>query len=83
MKELVFAAMAAMVMVSVSNVFANNKMATVSPVAPVDTAAPAEPADTTVAKTTPADSTTPTTHSTAAKYYHLHKQYSTDDLARH
>jgi hypothetical protein len=65
MKKLVFAAIAAMVMVSVSNVFANNKMASVSSVAPVDTVAPAEPADTTVEKTTPAetpaDSTTDTT----------------------
>ena len=47
MKKLVFAAIAAMVMVSVSNVFANNKMASVSSVAP------AEPADTTVEKSTP------------------------------
>jgi hypothetical protein len=71
MKKLVFAAIAAMVMVSVSNVFANNKMASVSSVAPVDTVAPAEPADTTVEKTTPAetpaDSTTATTESTVAK----------------
>ena len=44
MKKLVFAAIAAMVMVSVSNVFASNKMASVSSVAPVDTVAPAEPA---------------------------------------
>lgn len=79
MKKLVFAAIAAMVMVSVSNVFANNKMASVSSVAPVDTVAPAEPADTTVEKTTPAetsevtpaetpaDSTTATTDTTVAK----------------
>lgn len=79
MKKLVFAAIAAMVMVSVSNVFANNKMASVSSVAPVDTIAPAEPADTTVEKTTPAetpevtpaetpvDSTTATTDSTVAE----------------
>ena len=74
MKKLVFAAIAAMVMVSVSNVFANNKMASVSSVAPVDTVAPAEPADTTVEKTTPevtpaetpADSTA-TTDSTVAE----------------
>lgn len=44
MKKLVFAAIAAMVMVSVSNVFASNKMASVSSAAPVDTVAPAEPA---------------------------------------
>ena len=54
MKKLVFAAIAAMVMVSVSNVFASNKMASVSSVAPVDTVAPAEaPVETSVA----ADST--------------------------
>lgn len=58
MKKLVFAAIAAMVMVSVSNVFASNKMASVSSVAPVDTVAPAEPA-------APADSTT--TDSTVAE----------------
>ena len=55
MKKLVFAAIAAMVMVSVNNVFASNKMASVSSVAPVDTVAPAEPAapaDTTVEKET-------------------------------
>ena len=52
MKKLVFAAIAAMVMVSVSNVFASNKMASVSSVAPVDTVALAEaPADTTVKAT--------------------------------
>ena len=63
MKKLVFAAIAAMVMVSVSNVFANNKTASVSSVAPVDTVAPAEPADTTVEKTTPAE--TPADSTTA------------------
>ena len=52
MKKLVFAAIAAMVMVSVSNVFASNKMASVSSAAPVDTVAPTEaPADTTVNST--------------------------------
>lgn len=52
MKKLVFAAIAAMVMVSVSNVFASNKMASVSSVAPVDTVAPADSTttDSTVAK---------------------------------
>lgn len=58
MKKLVFAAIAAMVMVSVSNVFASNKMVSVSSVAPVDTVAPAEPA-------APADSTA--TDSTVAE----------------
>ena len=70
MKKLVFAAIAAMVMVSVSNVFASNKMVSVSSAAPVDTVAPA---DTTVEKEkpaetpeeTPADSTT--TDSTVAE----------------
>ena len=42
MKKLVFAAIAAIVMVSVSNVFASNKMASVSSVAPVDTVTPAD-----------------------------------------
>ena len=42
MKKLVFAAIAALVMVSVSKVFASNKMASVSCVAPVDTVAPAD-----------------------------------------
>lgn len=42
MKKFVFAAIAAMVMVSVSNVFASNKMMDNSEVAPVDTVAPAD-----------------------------------------
>lgn len=42
MKKLVFAAITALVMVSVSNVFASNKMASVSCAAPVDTVAPAD-----------------------------------------
>ena len=52
MKKLVFAAIAAMVMVSVSNVFASNKMTSVSSAAPVDTVAPADtvaPVETSVA----------------------------------
>lgn len=49
MKKLVFAAIAAMVMVSVSNVFASKNMASVSNAAPVDTVAPA---DTTVSTNT-------------------------------
>lgn len=52
MKKVVFAAIAALVMVSVSNVFAGNSTASVRTAAPVDTVAPA---DTTVK--TPADST--------------------------
>lgn len=60
MKKLVFAAIAAMVMVSVSNVFASKNMASVSNAAPVDTVAPA---DTTVSTDTvaPAEQTTDTT----------------------
>lgn len=60
MKKLVFAAIAAMVMVSVSNVFASNKMASVSNAAPVDTVAPA---DTTVSTDTvaPAEQSADTT----------------------
>lgn len=42
MKKFVFAAIAAMVMVSVSNVFASSKMMGNSQVAPVDTVAPAD-----------------------------------------
>lgn len=42
MKKFVFAAIAAMVMVSVSNVFASSKMMGNSEVAPVDTVAPAD-----------------------------------------
>ena len=61
MKKLVFAAIAAMVMVSVSNVFAVSKMASDSQVAPVDTVAPATPTDSTVVETpveTPAETPT-------------------------
>ena len=61
MKKLVFAAIAAMVMVSVSNVFAVSKMASDSQVAPVDTVAPAVPTDSTVVETpveTPAETPT-------------------------
>ena len=59
MKKLVFAAIAAMVMVSVSNVFSKN-MASVSNAAPVDTVAPA---DTTVSTDTvaPAEQSADTT----------------------
>lgn len=42
MKKFVFAAIAAMVMVSVSNVFASSKMMGNSEVAPIDTVAPAD-----------------------------------------
>ena len=46
MKKFMFAAIAAMVMVSVSNVFASSKMVNNPEVAPVDTVAPETPADT-------------------------------------
>ena len=47
MKKFMFAAIAAMVMVSVSNVFASNRMAGNAEVAPIDTVAPDAPSDTT------------------------------------
>ena len=46
MKKFMFAAIAAMVMVSVSNVFASSRMVGNAEVAPVDTVAPEAPADT-------------------------------------
>ncbi len=47
MKKFMFAAIAAMVMVSVSNVFASSRMAGNVEVAPVDTVVPDAPSDTT------------------------------------
>lgn len=69
MKKLVFVAIAAMVMVTVSNVFASNKMASISFVSPVDTVSPGDtvssgdtvaltPVDTTVVPAQPVDTTT-------------------------
>ena len=46
MKKFMFAAIAAMVMVSVSNVFASSRMVGNAKVAPVDTVAPEAPSDT-------------------------------------
>lgn len=46
MKKFMFAAIAALVMVSVSNVFASSRMVGNAEVAPVDTVAPETPADT-------------------------------------
>lgn len=46
MKKFMFAAIAAMVMVSVSNVFASSRMVGNPEVAPVDTVAPEAPSDT-------------------------------------
>ena len=47
MKKFMFAAIAAMVMVSVSNVFASSRMVGNAEIAPVDTVAPDAPSDTT------------------------------------
>ena len=47
MKKFMFAAFAAMVRVSVSNVFASSRMVGNAEVAPVDTVAPDAPSDTT------------------------------------
>ena len=46
MKKFMFAAISALVMVSVSNVFASSKMVSNAQVAPVDTVAPDAPSDT-------------------------------------
>ena len=46
MKKFMFAAIAAMVMVSVSNVFASSRMVSNAKVAPVDIVAPEAPSDT-------------------------------------
>ena len=46
MKKFMFAAIAAMVMVSVSNVFASSRMVSNAEVAPVDTVVPEAPSDT-------------------------------------
>ena len=46
MKKFMFAAIAAMVTVSVSNVFASSRMVGTAEVAPVDTVAPEAPSDT-------------------------------------
>ena len=47
MKKFMFAAIAALVMVSVSNVFASSRMVGNAEVAPIDTVAPDAPSDTT------------------------------------
>ena len=47
MKKFMFAAIAAIVMVSVNNVFASSRMVGNAEVAPVDTVAPEAPSDTT------------------------------------
>lgn len=53
MKKLVFAVVAAVAMVSVSNVFATSKMSGMASVAPVDTVAPSD----TIISETPAQPT--------------------------
>ena len=60
MKKLVFAAIAALVMVSVSNVFASNKMASVSCAAPADTTATPAENEVTPAENAAQDSTAAT-----------------------
>uniref|UniRef100_UPI0025EE76FE hypothetical protein n=1 Tax=Prevotella sp. TaxID=59823 RepID=UPI0025EE76FE len=59
MKKLVFAVIAAVAMVSVSNVFAGNRMVNVAGSEPVDTVAPADTTATPVE--TPAEAPTDTT----------------------
>ena len=59
MKKLVFAVIAAVAMVSVSNVFAGNKMVNVAGSEPVDTVAPAD--TTATPAETPAETSTDTT----------------------
>ena len=59
MKKLVFAVIAAVAMVSVSNVFAGNRMVSVAGSEPVDTVAPADTTATPVE--TPAEVPTDTT----------------------
>lgn len=59
MKKLVFAVIAAVAMVSVSNVFAGNRMVSVAGSEPVDTVAPADTTATPVE--TPAAASTDTT----------------------
>lgn len=61
MKKLVFAVIAAVAMVSVSNVFAGNRMVSVAGSEPVDTVSPA---DTTA---TPVEAPAATVDSTVAK----------------
>ena len=61
MKKLVFAVIAAVAMVSVSNVFAGNRMVSVASSEPVDTVAPADTA------ATPVETPAATVDSTVAK----------------
>lgn len=65
MKKLVFAVIAAVAMVSVSNVFAGNRMVNVAGSEPVDTVAPAD--TTATPAETPTDTTAATVDSTVAE----------------
>ena len=65
MKKLVFAVIAAVAMVSVSNVFAGNRMVNVAGSEPVDTVAPAD--TTATPAETPTDTTATTVDSTVAE----------------
>lgn len=68
MKKLVFAVIAAVAMVSVSNVFAGNRMVNVAGSEPVDTVAPADTTATPVeTPAAPTDTTATTVNSTVAE----------------
>lgn len=68
MKKLVFAVIAAVAMVSVSNVFAGNRMVNVAGSEPVDTVAPADTTATPVeTPAAPTDTTVTTVDSTVAE----------------
>lgn len=68
MKKLVFAVIAAVAMVSVSNVFAGNRMVNVAGSEPVDTVAPADTTATPVeTPAAPTDTTATTVDSTVAE----------------
>ena len=68
MKKLVFAVIAAVAMVSVSNVFAGNRMVNVAGSEPVDTVAPADTTATPVeTPAAPTDTTATTVDSTIAE----------------
>lgn len=68
MKKLVFAVIAAVAMVSVSNVFAGNRMVNVAGSEPVDTVAPADTTATPVeTPAAPTDTTAATVDSTVAE----------------
>lgn len=97
MKKFMFAAIAAMVMVSVSNVFASSRMVGNAEVAPVDTVAPDAPSDTTEVGTpiqpqattedstqqeTPAETTTDTPCSNRREHPGRAASYGSGDSTR-